>query len=183
MLDVLLLKMQLFFFGIYDYFLNRQNISNAMLLNLQTSLAQVYTTVPAHKFQLRKITFPDAISEQFLTAAITAQQTLQFIAQQQADIYRAQTALLVSSIIAASQIVNTSALAQISQIGYEAGAQAYHIQTSAEGYGIADVFETLNISDIYLQQQYLTYYRVSQNNFSTAIFGLAFNQFGTNSTT
>jgi len=142
-----------------------------MVSRLNQDLQAVWSTVPPHKFQLRSVTYPSILANQYLNSSITSQNTLMYLAQRSADVYRAQTALDVSTILAQAQEVNTSAIATISQIQYIAGAQAFAIRTITEGYGIAAVFDTLNLTDIVLQQDYLLYFRASQNVYAQAIFG------------
>jgi len=158
-------------FAVSDYYLNRANISNAMFSNLRKDLAMIHTNVP--NLQLRKVTFPGIISAQLLNAAITAQQTLEYQYQQLADIYRAGTQNLTTEITAQAQIVVSQGQAQISQIQAVAEAQAEGIRTSADGFGVDILFQSLNITSMPDKLEFLTLYRAAQNGELSGLFGLA----------
>jgi len=160
-------------YQIDDYFLNRTYVSNGLAAALQVALEQVWAIVPQHKFQLRKITFPDQVTQKYLNAAISQQQAAEKQAQQLADVYRSDTNLLVSQLNGQENSVYYAANAKSQEILKSATASAFRIQQSAEGLGLNVLFSALNISALGEKQEFLRLYRSQQNNSSKGLYGIS----------
>jgi len=162
-------------FGVTDYFVNRSAVSNYMYEQLAISLNSVWADVPPHKFQLHSVLYPLSVSSQYLNSAITAQRTLTQLSQITADVYRAETLLLVSEINASASIVLTQAQAQAYEIQATASARAEGIRTSAEGFGVEYLCQALNITEMEDKLEFLMLYSAAQNSGNQALFSLATN--------
>jgi len=134
-------------FTIEQFLKNRAVITQTFNQNITDAMNSIFLKVDDHKFQLRKITFPDQIRYKYLDAAIVLQREKQYQFEQQAKLIRDTTIKMVNSTNANTTVVTREAEAKSSRIVAVAKANADELVSTARGKGIAIALSNLTVTD------------------------------------
>lgn len=135
---------------------NRKAVADAVAANLTTALNVVHASMPATKFQLRKITFPPGIRNKYLTTATQQLRGKEQEYKKTADLIRKDTEVLSKSYDANVTRILERANAEADLTKNTASYEARAIISSTEGEGYAMLFKTIGIeNNVPLQQKFL----------------------------
>jgi len=133
-------------FTIEQYLKNRPMITDVFNKNMTKAMSEIFLDVEHHKFQLRKIAFPDQIRNKYLDAAVVLQREKQYQFEQQAKLIRDNTLKLTKATNANTTVIQREADARSTRIIEVAKANAEEIVSTARGKGIAIAISNLTIT-------------------------------------